>query len=86
MWSGTRESLSQWSWRRIDTLLVTPPTPSWGSMSSDGLRNLFEHPSELFWPALCISLTVLAFNMLGDALRDALDVNVELAVDVESAP
>lgn len=60
---------------------VTPPTPSWGSMSSDGLRNLFEHPSELFWPALCISLTVLAFNMLGDALRDALDVNVELAVD-----
>ena len=56
---------------------VTPPTPSWGSMSSDGLRNLFEHPSELFWPALCISLTVLSFNLLGDALRDALDVHVE---------
>ena len=53
---------------------VTPPTPSWGSMSNDGLRNMFEHPAELFWPALCISLTVLAFNMLGDALRDALDV------------
>jgi oligopeptide transport system permease protein len=56
---------------------VTPPTPSWGSMCSDGLRNLFEHPAELVWPALCISLTVFSFNMLGDALRDALDVNLE---------
>ncbi|MET0379485.1 MAG: ABC transporter permease [Spongiibacteraceae bacterium] len=65
---------------------VTPPTPSWGSMSSDGLRNLFEHPSELFWPALCISLTVFAFNMLGDALRDALDVNEDLAADAGNVP
>lgn len=56
---------------------VTPPTPSWGSMCSDGLRSLFVHPAELVAPALCISLTVLAFNMLGDALRDALDVSVE---------
>lgn len=56
---------------------VTPPTPSWGSMCSDGLRNLFAHPVELIAPALCISLTVLAFNMLGDALRDALDVSLE---------
>jgi len=56
---------------------VTPPTPSWGSMSNDGLRNLFEHPSELFWPAICITLMVLAFNILGDALRDALDVNMD---------
>lgn len=53
---------------------VTPPTPSWGSMSNDGIRVLFSHPAELLWPASCISITVLAFNVLGDALRDALDM------------
>jgi len=56
---------------------VTPPTPSWGSMSNDGIRNLLVHPAELMWPAACISVSVLAFNVLGDALRDALDVNVQ---------
>ncbi len=56
---------------------VTPPTPSWGSMSNDGVRNLLVHPQELLWPALCISLTVFAFNMFGDALRDALDVTLK---------
>lgn len=56
---------------------VTPPTPSWGSMSNDGIRNLLVHPAELMWPALCISVSVLSFNLLGDALRDALDVNVQ---------
>jgi oligopeptide transport system permease protein len=53
---------------------VTPPTTSWGAMSSEGLRNLRVHPAELWWPAACISVTVLAFNVLGDALRDALDM------------
>jgi len=56
---------------------VTPPTPSWGSMSNDGIRNLLVHPAELMWPAACISVSVLSFNLLGDALRDALDVNVQ---------
>lgn len=53
---------------------VTPPTTSWGAMSSEGLHNLRVHPAELWWPAACISVTVLAFNVLGDALRDALDL------------
>lgn len=56
---------------------VTPPATSWGAMSSDGVQNLFVHPAELLWPALCISITVLAFNLLGDALRDALDMKVQ---------
>ena len=56
---------------------VTPPATSWGAMSSDGVQNLFVHPAELIWPALCISVTVLAFNLLGDALRDALDMKVQ---------
>lgn len=53
---------------------VTPPTTSWGAMSNDGVQNLLVHPAELLWPAACISVTVLAFNLLGDALRDALEM------------
>lgn len=56
---------------------VTPPTTSWGAMSSDGLHNLRVHAAELWWPAACISATVLAFNVLGDALRDALDIRAD---------
>jgi oligopeptide transport system permease protein len=56
---------------------VVPPTPSWGAMSQDGMRSLLTHPHELLWPSLLISITVLAFNVLGDALRDALDVKLE---------
>lgn len=56
---------------------VTPPTTSWGAMSSEGLHNLRVHPAELWWPAACISATVLAFNVLGDALRDALDMRID---------
>lgn len=56
---------------------VTPPATSWGAMSNDGIQNLWVHPAELFWPALAISITVLAFNLLGDALRDALDIKNE---------
>lgn len=58
---------------------VAPPTPSWGSLCNDGLRSMLSHPYELIFPALCISLTVLAFNLLGDGLRDALDINLESA-------
>jgi oligopeptide transport system permease protein len=58
---------------------VTPPTTSWGAMSNEGLHNLLVHPAELWWPAACISVTVLAFNTLGDALRDALDMRTDTA-------
>lgn len=53
---------------------VVPPVPSWGSMCNDGIRGMLAHPHELIVPAAFISVTVLAFNLLGDALRDALDV------------
>lgn len=52
---------------------VAPPVASWGSMSNEGIRTMLSHPHELIFPALFISATVLAFNMLGDGLRDALD-------------
>jgi oligopeptide transport system permease protein len=55
---------------------VAPPTPSWGSMANEGIRTMLSHPHELIFPAVIISVTVLAFNLLGDGLRDALDVRM----------
>lgn len=55
---------------------VAPPTPSWGSMSNDGMKSLQSYPHELLLPAFFISITVLAFNLLGDGLRDALDARM----------
>jgi oligopeptide transport system permease protein len=55
---------------------VAPPTPSWGSMCNDGVKTMLTHPHELIFPALAISITVLAFNLLGDGLRDALDARM----------
>lgn len=52
---------------------VQPPVPSWGSMISDGYGALRSAPHVIFFPALALSLTMLAFNFLGDALRDAMD-------------
>jgi peptide/nickel transport system permease protein len=51
-----------------------PPTPTWGAMlSGEGRRNLETAPFLAIFPGLAISIVVLAFNMLGDALRDLLD-------------
>ena len=55
---------------------VAPPTPSWGSMSNEGIKTMLNTPHELIFPALLISITVLAFNLLGDGLRDALDARM----------
>lgn len=55
---------------------VAPPTPSWGSMSNEGIKTMLTTPHELFFPAVLISITVLAFNLLGDGLRDALDARM----------
>jgi oligopeptide transport system permease protein len=52
---------------------VVPPTPSWGTMCNEGTQAFLTHPHEFFFPAAIISITVLAFNLLGDGLRDALD-------------
>ena len=52
---------------------VAPPTPSWGSMCNEGVKTMLSHPHELIFPALLISITVLAFNLLGDGLTEALD-------------
>jgi oligopeptide transport system permease protein len=55
---------------------VVPPATSWGSMCNDGLASFLIHPHELLFPAFFISITVMAFNLFGDGLRDALDVKM----------
>ena len=52
---------------------VNPPTPSWGSMVSDGGAYLNSAPWLASAPALTVMMTVIAVNLLGDALRDAVD-------------
>ncbi|MDI6870087.1 MAG: ABC transporter permease [Bacillota bacterium] len=52
---------------------VSAPMASWGTLASEGLQGMRSYPHELLFPALAICVTMLAFNMLGDGLRDALD-------------
>lgn len=52
---------------------VSPPLPSWGTMISDGLSVMRSDPHILLAPAVVLSLTVLCLNLLGDAIRDAVD-------------
>lgn len=52
---------------------VLAPTPSWGAMLNDARGHLFDAPHLVMFPALAVMIAVLAFNLLGDALRDWLD-------------
>ena len=52
---------------------IQPPNTSWGAMAALGQQQMSYYPHELLFPALAISLTMLAFNLLGDGLRDAFD-------------
>jgi ABC-type dipeptide/oligopeptide/nickel transport system permease subunit len=60
---------------------AAPPTPEWGLMLGEERNSVFNAPHLVFIPGIAIMLTVLAFNLLGDGLRDALDprqVNVNV--------
>ncbi len=52
---------------------IQAPLSSWGSMASDGLPAMQYYPWRLFFPAFFISITMLAFNLISEGLRDALD-------------
>jgi ABC-type dipeptide/oligopeptide/nickel transport system permease subunit len=52
---------------------VQPPTPEWGALLSDARTHILNHPHLIMFPGLVIALTVLAINLIGDGLRDALD-------------
>ena len=52
---------------------VQPPIPEWGAMIAEGRSYMRSQPQLALIPGICVIITVLAFNMLGDGLRDALD-------------
>jgi peptide/nickel transport system permease protein len=52
---------------------IQPPAPSWGNLIADGSQYLLVDPWMAFFPGMAITLTVLAFNFVGDGVRDALD-------------
>ncbi len=52
---------------------LPPPTPSWGAMASDGYHGMDFAPHIVLAPTIALSLTLMAFNWLGDGLRDAFD-------------
>ncbi|WP_207782426.1 ABC transporter permease [Phytoactinopolyspora limicola] len=56
---------------------VQPPTPSWGSMISEGTSYILAAPHLLLFPAGMFALTLLAFTWVGDGVRDAFDANGE---------
>ena len=52
---------------------ISVPMASWGTLANDALPSLLTRFYQLFFPAMCISLTMFALNFIGDGLRDALD-------------
>ncbi|MBU0937010.1 MAG: ABC transporter permease [Spirochaetes bacterium] len=52
---------------------VSAPMASWGTLANNALSGLTTYPYQLFFPAMAIAFTMLAFNFIGDGLRDALD-------------
>jgi peptide/nickel transport system permease protein len=52
---------------------VQPPTPEWGTMIAEGRNVMRDHATLALYPGICVMLSVLSLNLLGDGLRDALD-------------
>jgi ABC-type dipeptide/oligopeptide/nickel transport system permease subunit len=59
---------------------VPPPSPEWGAMIGSGKIYLFKSPHIVVFPGLVISITIIAFNMVGDGLRESLDPKVRVLV------
>jgi len=86
---GTISAVVVYFSMRIGTSIITaaalsflgmgaqPPTPEWGSMLNEARADMMTAPHVAIFPALAIFVTVLAFNLLGDGLRDALDPKIE---------
>ncbi|TKI07441.1 glutathione ABC transporter permease GsiD [Martelella alba] len=87
---GTLSSIVVYFTMRIGTSIITaaslsflglgaqPPTPEWGAMLNEARADMVTAPHTAIFPSLAIFLTVLAFNLLGDGLRDALDPKLKI--------
>ena len=58
-------------------LSVPPPTPTWGQMIRDGTVHLLTAPYFSVFPGIAVLITIMAFNLLGDGLRDVLDPRLQ---------
>src|SRR5690606_17098846 len=56
---------------------IAPPTPTWGQMIRDGTMHLTTSPWFSVYPGIAVLFTVMAFNLLGDGLRDILDPKLQ---------
>ena len=86
---GTVASAVVYLTMRIGTSIITaaslsflglgaqPPTPEWGAMLNEARADMLNAPHVALFPSLAIFVTVLAFNLLGDGLRDALDPKLD---------
>ncbi|WP_159566787.1 glutathione ABC transporter permease GsiD [Budvicia diplopodorum] len=86
---GTISSIVVYFTMRIGTSIITaaslsflgmgaqPPMPEWGAMLNEARADMVMSPHVAIFPSLAIFLTVLAFNLLGDGLRDALDPKID---------
>jgi glutathione transport system permease protein len=86
---GTVSAVVVYFSMRIGTSIITaaslsflgmgaqPPTPEWGAMLNEARSEMMTAPHVALFPAIAIFVTVLAFNLLGDGLRDALDPKIE---------
>lgn len=57
-------------------LSVAPPTPTWGGMVREGFENILDSYALALFPSLAVLILVLALNLIGDGLRDAIDPNL----------
>ena len=55
---------------------VSPPTPSWGAMINEGRLGIRSQPHMVLFPGIALALLTLAFNFMGDGLRDAFDPRI----------
>lgn len=74
------EAIFTEAWLSFVGLGVGAPIASWGSLVKEGFQGIRSYPWQLFFPAFFITLTILAFNILGDSLRDAFDPRCGLPV------
>ncbi|SFB85168.1 glutathione transport system permease protein [Polaromonas sp. OV174] len=86
---GTISSIVVYFTMRLGTSIITaaslsflgmgaqPPTPEWGAMLNEARADMVNAPHVALFPSLAIFFTVLAFNLLGDGLRDALDPKID---------
>ncbi len=66
------------AWLSFLGIGVPPPEPSWGRMISEGQNQLATNPEVCIFSGLAIFVTVMAFNLLGDGLRDAIDPKLKI--------